>query len=179
MAGLEGCSAQATSSCSPSSTLLDGLGVTVGFHRLLTHRSFKTKPSDPGVLAILGSAAIEGPVISWVADHRKHHAFSDRPGDPHSPHVDHGDGWRGALRGLVHAHVGWLFRHDQRGAHARYAPDLLATRPCASSTARSCVGGRRLAAAFALGVLIGGSLAAGMTGAAVGRRGAAVACCTT
>ena len=65
-------------------------------------------------------------MISWVADHRKHHAFSDQPGDPHSPHVDHGVGWRGALRGLLHAHMGWLFRHDQRGARARYAPDLLA-----------------------------------------------------
>jgi stearoyl-CoA desaturase (delta-9 desaturase) len=78
-----------------------------------------------GTLAVLGSAAIEGPAISWVADHRKHHAFSDRPGDPHSPHVDHGIGWSGAMRGLLHAHVGWLFRHDQRGARSRYAPDLL------------------------------------------------------
>ena len=104
---------------------LTGLGVTVGFHRLLTHRSFKTGPLVRAVLAILGSAAIEGPVISWVADHRKHHAFSDRRGDPHSPHVDHGVGWAGALRGLLHAHVGWLFRHDQRGARARYTPDLL------------------------------------------------------
>ena len=76
--------------------------------------------------AILGSAAIEGPVISWVADHRKHHAFSDAPGDPHSPHVDHGHGLKGALRGLLHAHVGWLFIHTQRGSHERYAPDLLA-----------------------------------------------------
>ena len=77
-------------------------------------------------LAILGSAAIEGPVISWVADHRKHHAFSDAPGDPHSPHVDHGHGLKGALRGLLHAHVGWLFIHTERGSHERYAPDLLA-----------------------------------------------------
>src|SRR6185312_5702947 len=69
--------------------VLTGLGVTVGFHRLLTHRSFKTGPVVRGALAILGSAAIEGPVISWVADHRKHHAYSDRLGDPHSPHVDH------------------------------------------------------------------------------------------
>ena len=69
--------------------------------------------------------AIEGPVISWVADHRKHHAFSDKEGDPHSPHVDHGHGLRGALRGLVHAHVGWLFIHTPRGRKTRYAPDLL------------------------------------------------------
>jgi stearoyl-CoA desaturase (delta-9 desaturase) len=69
-----------------------GLGVTVGFHRLLTHRSFKTSPALRGVLAVLGTMSVEGPVISWVADHRKHHAYSDRFGDPHSPHVDHGGG---------------------------------------------------------------------------------------
>src|SRR3954451_1167890 len=68
--------------------VLTGLGVTVGFHRLLTHRSFKARPLVRGVLAALGSAAIEGPAIAWVADHRKHHAFADVPGDPHSPHVD-------------------------------------------------------------------------------------------
>ena len=79
-----------------------------------------------GLLAILGSVAIEGPVISWVADHRKHHTYSDQEGDPHSPHVGHGGGWRGALRGLLHAHVGWLFIHTQRGAsQTRYARDLI------------------------------------------------------
>ena len=85
-----------------------GLGITVGFHRHFTHRSFKTYTWLHGLLAILGSAAIEGPVISWVADHRKHHAFSDEEGDPHSPHVDHGHGWSGAMRGLCEigrAHV--------------------------------------------------------------------------
>jgi stearoyl-CoA desaturase (delta-9 desaturase) len=117
-----------------------------------------------GTLAVLGSAAIEGPAISWVADHRKHHAFSDRPGDPHSPHVDHGIGWSGAMRGLLHAHVGWLFRHDQRGARSRYAPDLLGD-PVIRFVDRSfavwAVGG--LAAAFGLGVAIGGSVEAGLT----------------
>ncbi len=103
-----------------------GLGITVGFHRLFTHRSFKTGKAVRAILAALGSAAIEGPVISWVADHRKHHAFSDKPGDPHSPHVDHGHGVKGALRGLLHAHVGWLFIHTERGLKSRYAPDLLA-----------------------------------------------------
>ena len=101
------------------------LGVTVGFHRLLTHRAFKTGPVTRAVLAILGSAAIEGPVTSWVADHRKHHAYSDREGDPHSPHVGHEEGWRGALKGFFHAHVGWLFIHTQRGSKERFAPDLL------------------------------------------------------
>ncbi len=64
-------------------------------------------------------------MISWVADHRKHHAFSDEEGDPHSPHVDHGHGWSGAMRGLFHAHMGWLFIHTQRGNKERFAPDLL------------------------------------------------------
>jgi stearoyl-CoA desaturase (Delta-9 desaturase) len=143
---------------------LTGLGVTVGFHRLLTHRSFKTRPAVRGAFGILGSAAIEGPVISWVADHRKHHAFSDEEGDPHSPH-GHGHGFRGALRGLFHAHVGWIFRHDQRGAHERYARDLVSD-PVISWVHRTFVvwalGG--LAMAFALGWLIGGSLTTALTG---------------
>jgi stearoyl-CoA desaturase (delta-9 desaturase) len=141
------------------------LGVTVGFHRLFTHRSFATKSWLRGVFAVCGSAAIEGPVISWVADHRKHHAFSDQPGDPHSPHVDHGVGWRGALRGLAHAHMGWLFLHTQRGSRQRYAPDLLAD-PVVSFVDRTflywAIGG--LGAAFGLGWLIGGTLTAALTG---------------
>src|SRR3954469_84395 len=140
-------------------------GVTVGFHRHLTHRAFKAKPFVRAVLAILGSAAIEGPVISWVADHRKHHAFSDQLGDPHSPHVDHGGGWRGALRGLAHAHVGWLFIHTQRGNRARYAPDLIDD-PIVATVDRTflvwALGG--LGVAFALGVLLTGRLAGGLTG---------------
>jgi len=145
--------------------VLTGFGITVGFHRLFTHRAFKTTPALRAVLAILGSAAIEGPVISWVADHRKHHAFSDQQGDPHSPHVDHGHGLRGALRGLLHAHVGWLFIHTHRGRHTRYAPDLLAD-PVVSWVDRSflvwAIGG--LVCAFALGWLFGGNLSAGLTG---------------
>ena len=105
--------------------LITGLGVTVGFHRHLTHRAFKAKPWVHGGLAIMGSMAIEGPVTAWVADHRKHHAFADKEGDPHSPHVGHEGGMRGALSGLFHAHVGWLFIHTHRGAKARYAPDLM------------------------------------------------------
>jgi stearoyl-CoA desaturase (delta-9 desaturase) len=145
--------------------VLTGLGVTVGFHRLLTHRAFKTTRPIRATLAILGSAAIEGPVISWVADHRKHHAFADREGDPHSPHVGHGHGWRGALRGLVHAHVGWLFIHTHRGRRTRYAPDLLGD-PVVSWVDRTFVvwalGG--LVTAFGLGWLFGGTLRDGLTG---------------
>jgi stearoyl-CoA desaturase (delta-9 desaturase) len=144
---------------------LTGLGITIGFHRLFTHRSFKTSPALRGVFAVLGSAAIEGPIISWVADHRKHHAFSDREGDPHSPHVDHGLGLRGSLRGLAHAHLGWLFIHTERGSRERYAPDLLSD-PVVSFVDRTffvwALGG--LAAAFFLGGIIGGSWRAALTG---------------
>ena len=144
---------------------LTGLGVTVGFHRLFTHRSFKARRPVVAALAILGSAAIEGPAISWVADHRKHHAFSDQEGDPHSPHVGHDGGRRGTLRGLFHAHVGWLFLHDQRGKRTRYAPDLLAdpiVRFVDGTFLWWVLGG--LAAAFGLGWLIGGSLDTALTG---------------
>jgi stearoyl-CoA desaturase (Delta-9 desaturase) len=136
-----------------------GLGITVGFHRLFTHRSFKTGPVTRGVLAALGSAAIEGPVISWVADHRKHHAFSDEEGDPHSPHVDHG-----GLRGLFHAHMGWLFVHDQRALKTRYAPDLLAD-PVVSFVNRTfllwVITG--FVVPFAIGYVLGGTLVGALT----------------
>jgi stearoyl-CoA desaturase (delta-9 desaturase) len=145
--------------------LATGFGITVGFHRLFTHRSFKTSKGMRGLFAILGSAAIEGPVISWVADHRKHHAFSDEEGDPHSPHVDHGHGLRGALRGLYHAHMGWLFIHTQRGNKERFAPDLLED-PVVNWVDRTfllwAVAG--LALPFALGWLIGGTFFAAVTG---------------
>jgi len=142
-----------------------GLGVTVGFHRLFTHRSFKTGRTVTAILAILGSAAIEGPLISWVADHRKHHTFSDKEGDPHSPHVDHGVGLGGAVRGLVHAHVGWLFIHTQRGLKTRYAPDLLANRLVRriSDTFLLWVA-LGLLVPFLLGWAIGGSWRYGLTG---------------
>ena len=142
-----------------------GLGITVGFHRLLTHRAFKTKPWLRFTFAAMGSMAIEGPVISWVADHRKHHAFSDQPGDPHSPHVDHGHGLKGALRGLFHAHVGWLFIHTDRANKERYAPDLM-NDPVVRYVDRTFllwvfVG---LLLPFLLGWAIGGTLLAGLTG---------------
>src|SRR6201991_4146448 len=144
--------------------VLTSLGITVGFHRLFTHRAFKTSPFMRGVWAVLGSAAIEGPVISWVADHRKHHAYSDRPGDPHSPHVDHGHGLKGALRGLWHAHVGWLFIHTERGLKTRYAPDLIAD-PVVSFISRTFVVWvlAGLAVPFLLGWVIGGTLDKALT----------------
>ena len=142
-----------------------GLGVTIGFHRLLTHRAFKTSGCVRGVLAVLGTMSVEGPVISWVADHRRHHAYTDRPGDPHSPHVDHGRGLTGALRGLAHAHVGWLFDRVGHGSRERYAPDLLAD-PVVEFVDRTFIFWTLLGFAlpFLLGLGIGGSVAAGLDG---------------
>jgi stearoyl-CoA desaturase (delta-9 desaturase) len=102
--------------------VLTGLGVTVGYHRLLTHRSFHAARSLKIALAVAGSMAIQGGVIRWVADHRKHHQFSDGPGDPHSP-WRYGGG-RHLWRGLWWAHSGWLFSREQ-AVKARYAPDLM------------------------------------------------------
>jgi stearoyl-CoA desaturase (delta-9 desaturase) len=144
---------------------LTGFGITVGFHRHLTHRAFEAKKPVRGALAILGSAAVEGPVISWVADHRKHHAFTDEPGDPHSPHVGHGAGLRGALRGLAHAHLGWLYDHSQRALKTRYAPDLMndpLIRFVDRTFALWVLAG--LAVPFGLGWAIGGSIHHALTG---------------
>jgi len=105
--------------------LLTGIGITVGYHRLFTHRSFETYPAVRYTLALLGQMGVEGDVVTWVADHRKHHQFSDREGDPHSPHAEFGDGPLEALKGLWHAHTGWLFTSVGRADRARYAKDLV------------------------------------------------------
>jgi stearoyl-CoA desaturase (Delta-9 desaturase) len=104
--------------------LLTGFGVTVGFHRCLTHRSFTARPALRVALAVAGSLSFQGEVNGWVAVHRRHHAFTDRPGDPHSPYR-YGAGPAGQLRGLLHAHVGWLLGNDPTSRQA-YAPDMLA-----------------------------------------------------
>jgi stearoyl-CoA desaturase (delta-9 desaturase) len=106
--------------------VLTGLGVTVGFHRLFTHRSFQTFPSVRYAFAVLGQMSVEGDVLTWVADHRKHHQFSDSEGDPHSPTAGFGGGAADSLKGLWHAHVGWLFSHVGRADRAKYAKDLMA-----------------------------------------------------
>jgi stearoyl-CoA desaturase (Delta-9 desaturase) len=108
--------------------LLVGFGVTVGFHRLLTHRSFQAPSPVRGGLAILGSMSVQGAVIHWVADHRKHHAYADEEGDPHSPHTAIATGWRGVLGGMWHAHTGWLLDRSERASARRYAPDLIQDR---------------------------------------------------
>ncbi|UGS37609.1 acyl-CoA desaturase [Capillimicrobium parvum] len=106
--------------------LLTGFGITVGYHRMLTHRAFQTSKPVEYTFAILGSMALQGPVISWVADHRKHHAHTDQEGDPHSPHAGFSGGSiSSAVRGLFHAHVGWLWVNEGRAGARKYAPDLL------------------------------------------------------
>ena len=112
-----------------SAYVITGLGVTVGFHRHFTHGSFRATRPLRVALAVAGSLAIEGPVTRWVADHRRHHAFSDREGDPHSP-WRYGETIPALTKGLFHAHVGWLFDAEQANPR-RYAPDLLADRDVA------------------------------------------------
>jgi stearoyl-CoA desaturase (delta-9 desaturase) len=145
--------------------LLTALGVTVGFHRLLTHRAFATSKPLQYALAVLGSMAVEGPVIDWVADHRKHHAHTDVEGDPHSPHVGHGDGIRGVLSGLWHAHIGWLLLEQGRAERQRYAPDLCED-PGMRRISRSfpVLVGAGLAIPALAGYAVSGSLAGAATG---------------
>ena len=102
------------------------LGVTIGFHRYFTHGAFKANRALRIALAVAGSTAMQGPVVTWVADHRRHHAYADRDGDPHSP-WRYGSSAVALVRGFWHAHLGWLFERDQTNA-ARFAPDLLADR---------------------------------------------------
>ncbi len=123
--------------------VLTALGVTLGFHRLLTHRSFQTHRWFQYGVAAIGSMSVQGPVMSWVADHRKHHAHTDQEGDPHSPH-GHGSGLRGAIAGLWYAHMGWLFERSGQAEHTRYARDLYEDR-----------GMRFIHRAFGLWVLLG------------------------
>jgi stearoyl-CoA desaturase (delta-9 desaturase) len=106
--------------------LVSGLGVTVGFHRYFTHGSFKANPALRGALAIAGQLSLQGPVFDWVADHRRHHAFSDREGDPHSPWL-YGTSMTALARGFWHAHMGWIFERNVTNQQ-RFIPDLLADR---------------------------------------------------
>jgi stearoyl-CoA desaturase (Delta-9 desaturase) len=139
-----------------------GLGVTIGFHRGLTHGGYRAVRPVRIALAVAGSMSFQGDVIGWVAIHRRHHAFTDRPGDPHSPYR-YGTHLRGQLRGLLHAHVGWLFRNDRTSAE-RYAPDLLADRDIrAVSRAFPVLCVLTLALPFAAGWAIGGTWVSGVT----------------
>jgi len=135
-------------------------GITIGFHRMLTHRAFETYRPIKYLFAILGSMAVQGPVIDWVADHRKHHAHTDEEGDPHSPHVGHGSG----LRGLYHAHMGWLFEQNGLAGAKRYAPDLLEDRGMRFISRNFLVWvALGLAIPFGLGYALTGGLAGALT----------------
>jgi stearoyl-CoA desaturase (Delta-9 desaturase) len=106
-----------------------GLGITVGFHRMLTHRAFQSSQAVERTFAVLGSMAVQGSVIQWVSDHRKHHAHTDQDGDPHSPHAGFaGGGVKGTLKGLFHAHVGWILTEEGGENRAKYAKDLVEDR---------------------------------------------------
>jgi stearoyl-CoA desaturase (delta-9 desaturase) len=105
--------------------VLCGFGITIGFHRMLTHRAFTAVKPLKAALLVFGSMAIQGPAITWAVDHRTHHANSDKEGDPHSPHHGFGGGIGGQLRGLVHAHMGWMFTHRQALERARMGRDLV------------------------------------------------------
>ena len=140
--------------------LVTGHGVTVGFHRLFTHGSFRANRPLKIALAVAGSMAMQGSVGGWVANHRRHHVFSDRHGDPHSPHVQ-GGAQVGVLRGFVHAHFGWLYRADDTVAE-RFAPDILRDRDTATITRLFPVFAvTSMALPFALGWLLSGRTIAG------------------
>ena len=103
--------------------LITGFGISSGYHRFFTHRSFKAKKVVEVALAISGAMAGQGGVISWAALHRRHHELSDKPGDPHSPNL-HGSGWRNGIRGLVHSHLSWMYKHEYPSV-VHYVPDLI------------------------------------------------------
>lgn len=107
--------------------LISAFGITVGFHRLCTHKAFRTFSVVRYAFAAAGSMAVQGPVIRWCAEHRRHHQHSDTEGDPHSPHMDAngswGEGLWATLRGAFHAHVGWMLKGTSKGL-ARYTRDL-------------------------------------------------------
>ncbi|MHC5108891.1 MAG: acyl-CoA desaturase [Planctomycetota bacterium] len=102
--------------------LISGYGITIGYHRLFAHRAFETFAPIRAMFAVMGSMAVEGPVVRWVAVHRRHHQFSDQVEDPHSPNQS-GKGLRGMTKGLFHAHMGWMFREDYPGLK-KYVRDL-------------------------------------------------------
>jgi stearoyl-CoA desaturase (delta-9 desaturase) len=143
--------------------VLTAFGVTLGYHRMFTHRALDGSRTLRAILAVLGSMAVEGSVITWVADHRKHHAFTDQDGDPHSPHLS-GPGFLGAVKGLWHAHIGWLFETVGQAERERFAPDLMKDRTLRLIDRLFLLWvALGLIVPFALGWLIGGSLGVALT----------------
>jgi len=104
-----------------------GFGITIGYHRMLTHHAFEAVAPLKAALLVAGSFALQGSALDWAIDHRTHHAYSDKEGDPHSPHHGFARGPLGAIRGLLHAHMGWMFRHN-RTDQERYGKDILQDR---------------------------------------------------
>ncbi len=143
--------------------LLTALGVTLGYHRMFTHRAFESSRSFRALAAVAGSMAVQGSVITWVADHRKHHAFTDQDGDPHSPHLS-GPGVLGAVKGLWHAHIGWLFETVGTADRERFAADLVKDRALRVVDKLFPLWiTLSFAIPFALGWVIGGGFAAALT----------------
>jgi stearoyl-CoA desaturase (delta-9 desaturase) len=143
--------------------VVTALGVTLGYHRMFTHRAFESSRIFRAIVAVLGSMAIEGSVITWVADHRKHHAFTDQEGDPHSPHLS-GPGLLGAVKGLWHAHVGWLFETVGTAERERFAADLIKDHVIrVIDTLFGLWIAVSFAIPFALGWIIGGGLGSALT----------------
>jgi stearoyl-CoA desaturase (Delta-9 desaturase) len=140
-------------------------GTTIGFHRYFTHRGFEARTPLKAALAILGCMTMQGPLTQWVTDHRKHHALSDQPGDPHSPHVGHGDGAWGAFRGFLHAHVGWLFSNLGMEQGREYGKDLYEDRLVRTIDRLYVLWVVfTLGIPFAIGYAIGGNWKAGLEG---------------
>jgi stearoyl-CoA desaturase (delta-9 desaturase) len=137
-------------------------GMTIGLHRYFAHRTFETGPRMRLLLAITGSMSTQGPLLSWVTIHRRHHAFSDRPGDPHSPHV-HGNRMFGMLNGLWHAHIGWMF--TENSSDWSFSRDLMGDRTLfwVHRTYLYWVG-----LSFVLPVLLGGLITRTWSGVALG-----------
>jgi stearoyl-CoA desaturase (delta-9 desaturase) len=140
-------------------------GTTIGFHRYFTHRGFEARAPVKAALAILGCMTMQGPVTQWVTDHRRHHALSDKLGDPHSPHVGHGDGAWGAVRGFVHAHVGWMFSNKGMERGQLYGRDLYEDRMIRTIDRMYLLWVvLTLGLPFAIGYAIGGTWQAGVEG---------------
>jgi len=142
--------------------LICGFGISVGFHRLFAHRAFVAATPVRLSLAVAGTMAMMGPPVRWVTNHRQHHAYADEEGDPHSPHLSPHRGVLGAVAGLWHAHVGWIFTAE-RGAKERYARDLLGDRVVMFVDRTAAVWVLLgLALPFAAGLAVGGTLDAAL-----------------
>jgi stearoyl-CoA desaturase (delta-9 desaturase) len=145
--------------------LLCAFGTTIGFHRYFTHKGFDTGPVLKATLAVLGCMTMQGPITQWVTDHRKHHALSDREGDPHSPNVGHGDGVLGSIKGFAHAHVGWMFSNLGMEQGREYGRDLYEDRLVRTIDRLYLLWVvLTLGFPFLVGYLVGGTFGAGLAG---------------